>query len=205
MKLKSKSITIVLLALAAAIAPAFARIGEDEKELEARYGKPEKKAEGADGTVVLGFRQEGRVIRATLWKGKTQQMGYFSKGPLAEERLKELLAENAPAEEWERKGNLHIAAKAKLEAEEKDGGLVIQTLDFKDRQAAAPAADKPKEAAAAYIGLTVEEAGKRAEAAGLKWRVVMEDGVGKPTTRDYRPDRLNFTVEKGKVTAVRNG
>jgi hypothetical protein len=51
----------------------------------------------------------------------------------------------------------------------------------------------------------LEEAGKRAEAAGLKWRAVMEDGVGKPTTRDYRPDRLNFTVEKGKVTAVRNG
>ena len=207
------NLTITLLALAATIHPAFARIGEDEKQLEARYGTPEGKKEAEDGTSVLAFRRGDLAIEATLWKGKSQQMTYYTKTEVAnaplpalgEAKVKELLAENAPGEEWEKKDNLHLAAKAKLEAEEKGGVLVIYTQEFKARKPAA--AEKPKEAPAldSYIGLTVAEAGARAEGAGLKWRVIMEDGQGKPTTRDYRKDRVNFTVEKGKVTAVENG
>ncbi len=57
----------------------------------------------------------------------------------------------------------------------------------------------------AYIGLTVEAAGAKADAAGRPWRVVMEDGVAKPVTMDFNDQRLNFTVVDGKVTNVTTG
>ena len=56
----------------------------------------------------------------------------------------------------------------------------------------------------AYIGLTVEAAGK-ADGDGRPWRVVMEDGVAKPVTMDFNEQRLNFTVVDGKVTNVTTG
>ena len=58
---------------------------------------------------------------------------------------------------------------------------------------------------AAYIGLTVEAAGAKADGAGRPWRVVMEDGVSKPVTMDFNEQRLNFTVVDGKVTNVTTG
>jgi hypothetical protein len=57
----------------------------------------------------------------------------------------------------------------------------------------------------AYIGLTVEAAGTKADGAGRPWRVVMEDGVAKPVTMDFNDQRLNFTVVDGKVTNVTTG
>ena len=57
----------------------------------------------------------------------------------------------------------------------------------------------------AYIGLTVEAAGTKADGAGRPWRVVMEDGVAKPVTMDFNDQRLNFTVVDGKVTTVTTG
>ncbi len=57
----------------------------------------------------------------------------------------------------------------------------------------------------AYIGLTVEAAGAKADGAGRPLRVVMEDGVAKPVTMDFNEQRLNFTVVDGKVTNVTTG
>ena len=57
----------------------------------------------------------------------------------------------------------------------------------------------------AYIGLTVEAAGAKADGDGRPWRVVMEDGVAKPVTMDFNEQRLNFTVVDGKVTSVTTG
>ena len=57
----------------------------------------------------------------------------------------------------------------------------------------------------AYIGLTVEAAGAKADGDGRPWRVVMEDGVAKPVTMDFNEQRLNFTVVDGKVTNVTTG
>jgi hypothetical protein len=57
----------------------------------------------------------------------------------------------------------------------------------------------------AYIGLTVEAAGAKADGDGRPWRVVMEDGVAKPVTMDFNDQRLNFTVVDGKVTTVTTG
>jgi hypothetical protein len=57
----------------------------------------------------------------------------------------------------------------------------------------------------AYIGLTVEAAGAKADGDGRAWRVVMEDGESKPVTMDFNEQRLNFTVVDGKVTNVTTG
>jgi hypothetical protein len=35
--------------------------------------------------------------------------------------------------------------------------------------------------------------------------VVEVDGVGRPVTRDFLPERLNFKVKDGKVTEVTKG
>jgi len=56
-----------------------------------------------------------------------------------------------------------------------------------------------------FIGLTEEQASAKATKADLPHRVIMRDGQSLPVTRDYRPERLNFTIENGKVTAVTNG
>lgn len=55
------------------------------------------------------------------------------------------------------------------------------------------------------IGLTLEAAEAAADTANLPHRVIQIDGQPRPATKDYRPERLNFTVEKGIVTAVTNG
>jgi hypothetical protein len=56
-----------------------------------------------------------------------------------------------------------------------------------------------------FTGLTLEVAVERAEKADLPHRIIKKDGEDLPVTRDYRPERLNFTLEKGIVTHVTNG
>ena len=58
---------------------------------------------------------------------------------------------------------------------------------------------------ASFIGLTLEAAEVRAKSLDLPCRVIRNDGVDFPVTRDYRPERLNFTVEKGIVITASNG
>jgi hypothetical protein len=58
---------------------------------------------------------------------------------------------------------------------------------------------------ATYVGLTKDEAIAAAEEAGVPWRIEREDGEDFALTMDYRPDRVNFSVEDGEVTAVRAG
>ena len=43
------------------------------------------------------------------------------------------------------------------------------------------------------------EAGARAEGSGFTWRVGEIDGEPQAVTKDYREDRLTFTVENGVV------
>ncbi|MEM1085315.1 MAG: hypothetical protein AAGI48_14480 [Verrucomicrobiota bacterium] len=56
-----------------------------------------------------------------------------------------------------------------------------------------------------FIGLELAAAQKLADKHSLKHRVIMVDGEPRPTTRDHRPERLNFTVVDGKVTEVSKG
>lgn len=55
------------------------------------------------------------------------------------------------------------------------------------------------------IGLPLEKVQAACDAAEVAHRVVEVDGVGRPVTRDYRPERLNFKVTNGKITAVTKG
>jgi hypothetical protein len=57
----------------------------------------------------------------------------------------------------------------------------------------------------ALVGLTTEAARKQVEGQGLAFRVVSEDGEGRPATMDYREDRVNAHVEAGKVVKVVTG
>ena len=50
-----------------------------------------------------------------------------------------------------------------------------------------------------YVGLTEEAAIAKAEKEGRRCRTIKRDGQSFPMTRDYRPDRVNLTVESGKV------
>ncbi len=99
------------------------------------------------------------------------------------------------------------------------GGVAVLALsvlpacggDDDDDDAAASSSDTTEASAedsaefAAYLGLTVEEAGAMAEDEGRPWRVVSEDGEDLPVTMDFVEDRLNFAVEDGVVVEVTTG
>ena len=55
------------------------------------------------------------------------------------------------------------------------------------------------------IGLPLQQVQAACDAAKVPHRVVERDGEPLPATMDYRPERLNFKVKDGKVTAVNNG
>lgn len=84
----------------------------------------------------------------------------------------------------------------------------IETPAAGEENPAAPAAEEqahdPKDKAD-YIGLTLEAAQERAEKASIPHRVIEVDGQSRPVTKDYRPERLNFSVKDGKVIQATNG
>lgn len=52
-----------------------------------------------------------------------------------------------------------------------------------------------------FVGVSPEVATTLADQKGVYFRVVSEDGRPLPTTRDYRPGRINATVENGIVVS----
>lgn len=64
--------------------------------------------------------------------------------------------------------------------------------------------DEPADAAD-FMGLTEAAAGALAEERGHVWRVAVIDGEPQALTMDFNPDRYNFSVEDGLVTAVSAG
>jgi hypothetical protein len=59
--------------------------------------------------------------------------------------------------------------------------------------------------AARLIGLDENTAHDVADDQGCVFRVVRRDGVSLPVTMDLRSNRINATVENGRVTAVEVG
>ncbi|MFM8302810.1 MAG: hypothetical protein ACKOA9_00705 [Actinomycetota bacterium] len=59
--------------------------------------------------------------------------------------------------------------------------------------------------AASYVGLTKRAAIRRADVAGVTWRITREDDEFFPATLDYDPDRLNLEIDDGTVTAATFG
>jgi len=67
-----------------------------------------------------------------------------------------------------------------------------------------PAVTGPQ-TAPGFVGLTKSAAIARAEAEGHHWRIAREDGQHYLLTQDYSPDRVNFEIDGGKVTAATFG
>ena len=55
------------------------------------------------------------------------------------------------------------------------------------------------------VGQPLEKVEAACDAAEVSHRVVKVDGESRMVTKDYRPKRLNFTVEKGVITLVTKG
>ncbi|MDA7514508.1 hypothetical protein N8513_00755 [bacterium] len=56
-----------------------------------------------------------------------------------------------------------------------------------------------------YVGMEKKRAIQRAQKSGNRFRIIEEDGKRMRVTKDYRPERLNFTIQSGKVTRVNQG
>lgn len=82
--------------------------------------------------------------------------------------------------------------------------VVISAMFFlmTSERAQAPALEETNTTAAPtdYINLTVAAAEAKATTDGVLFRVVEKDGQQLPTTRDYRPGRINAVVTDGIVT-----
>jgi len=74
-----------------------------------------------------------------------------------------------------------------------------------------PAPEAPAEPAIdvskpdSLVGMPLVKVQAACDAAEVVHRVVEIDGEAQITTKDYRPERLNFAVEKGVVTGVTKG
>ncbi len=64
------------------------------------------------------------------------------------------------------------------------------------------AIDTATELSESYIGLDLQAAEDKSVEDGLEFRVVSQDGESLPATADYRPGRLNATVDDGVITSV---
>jgi hypothetical protein len=53
-----------------------------------------------------------------------------------------------------------------------------------------------------FIGLSVQDVLESCQAHGIDCRIAMVDGEPRFLTEDLRYDRLNFTIENGKVISV---
>ena len=90
--------------------------------------------------------------------------------------------------------------------------LLVASCQPKHSSDSSPAPESTNDKAASavpspesFVGLELKAAQEKANKADLPHRVIHEDGKDFPVTRDYRPERLNFTVEKGIITKVSNG
>ena len=52
------------------------------------------------------------------------------------------------------------------------------------------------------IGLSKEEAQSQCERKGYRMRVVVEDGEASLGSMEYRPNRINVTVQNGRVHEI---
>ena len=89
-----------------------------------------------------------------------------------------------------------------------EGYTPVSTRDLKELLKGAKKVSASKEAAPAdadFVGLRLRKAKGLADRHGIVWRVVVVDGRPRAVTQDHRPDRLNFTVVKDKVTKVSRG
>lgn len=78
-------------------------------------------------------------------------------------------------------------------------------LDYEARDPLTEQLAATQEFADELVGSKTAEAQAAAEKAGYTFRVISEDGEGKPATSDLRADRVNATIEDGVVTEATAG
>jgi len=97
-KKKMKALMITSLLWLALVATGFGGIGEDEKQIEARYGKPGKDM-GTHGDVhEFGYLSGGFMILVDFVNGISQREGFANPdtSPLSSESVEQILRMSAP-------------------------------------------------------------------------------------------------------------
>src|SRR5436309_11261275 len=95
---KMKALTFTSLAWLVLAATGFGRIGEDEKQIEARYGKPGRDL-GTHGDVhEFGYMSGGYMILVDFVNGISQREGFANPdtSPLSPESVEQILRMSAP-------------------------------------------------------------------------------------------------------------
>src|SRR5260370_36410340 len=93
-----KALTFTSLVWITLVATGFARIGDDEKQIEATYGKPGKDL-GTHGDVhELGYMSDGYMILVDFVNGISQREGFANPdtSPLSPQSVAEILRMSAP-------------------------------------------------------------------------------------------------------------
>jgi hypothetical protein len=89
-----KTLTLTTLLLIALAATGWSRIGENEKEIEARYGKPGKDLGTRGGVHEVGYLSEGLMIIVDFVNGISQREGFANPDTsgLSADAIKQILA-----------------------------------------------------------------------------------------------------------------
>jgi hypothetical protein len=100
-----KPLLLASLGSIALAATGFARIGEDEKQIEARYGKAGKDFGNRGGVHEVGYIWNGFMVLVDYVSGISQREGFTKPdtSPLTDQNVMEILAMNAAeGTSWEK-------------------------------------------------------------------------------------------------------
>ena len=92
-----KFLRLSVLVSLSLVASAFGRIGEDEKQIEARYGKPGKDLGNRGGVHEIGYIWNGLMVLVDYVSGISQREGFTKPdtSPLSDQNVMEILAVSA--------------------------------------------------------------------------------------------------------------
>ena len=93
-----KALTVTVLVWIALAATGFARIGDDEKQIEATYGKPGKDLGTHENVHELGYMSDGYMILVDFVNGISQREGFANPdtSPLSPQSVEKILRMSAP-------------------------------------------------------------------------------------------------------------
>src|SRR5438270_7935615 len=93
-----KTLTIISFLWIILAVTSFSRIGEDEKQIEARYGKAGKVLGDHGNMHEVGYASGGFVILVDYVNGISQREGFANPdtGPLSQAKIDQVLAMSAP-------------------------------------------------------------------------------------------------------------
>src|SRR6059058_2894299 len=93
-----KALTFTSLVWITLAATGFARIGDDEKQIEATYGKPGKDLGTHENVHELGYMSDGYMILVDFVNGISQREGFANPdtSPLSPQSVEQILRMSAP-------------------------------------------------------------------------------------------------------------